>query len=60
LHVAGGIATALYYTANRAVRDDDDSDRFHNVADLAKGAKSGERGARLPEPTGYRPGRQSL
>ena len=45
--------------ANRAVRDDDDSDHYHTVANPGKGEKPGERGAGPPKSTGYRPGRQS-
>jgi uncharacterized radical SAM protein YgiQ len=45
--------------ATRAIRDDDDSDHYHSVANPAKGEKPGERGARQPKPTGYRPWRHS-
>jgi hypothetical protein len=45
--------------ANRAIHHDDDSDHYHSVANPAKGEKPGERGARQPKPTGYRPGRKS-
>ncbi|HEX5269482.1 MAG TPA: YgiQ family radical SAM protein [Gemmataceae bacterium] len=43
--------------AHRAAQGDDD--HYHTVANPAKGEKPGERGAGLPKPTGYRPGRKS-
>ena len=42
--------------ANRAVREDEDNDHYHTVANPARGEKPGERGAGPPKPTGYRPG----
>lgn len=45
--------------ANRAVRGDEGEDHYHTVANPAKGEKPGERGAGVPKPTGYRPGRKS-
>jgi hypothetical protein len=45
--------------ANRAVQGGEDDDRYHSVANPAKGEKPGERGAGPVKPTGYRPGRKS-
>ncbi len=36
-----------------------DTDHYHTVANPAKGEKPGERGAILPKPAGYRPGRKT-
>jgi hypothetical protein len=41
--------------AQRAV----EGDHYHTVANPAKGERPGERGAGLPKPIGYRPGRKS-
>ena len=41
--------------ANEALR----GDHYHTIANPAKGEKPGERGAGLPKPTGYRPGRKT-
>jgi hypothetical protein len=41
--------------AQRAV----EGDHYHAVANPAQGEKPRERGAGLPKPTGYRPGRKS-
>jgi uncharacterized radical SAM protein YgiQ len=45
--------------ANRLVREDEDDDHYHTVANPSKGEKPGERGAGPPKPTGYRPGRKT-
>jgi hypothetical protein len=44
--------------ANRAVQGNGE-DRYHTVANPAKGEKAGERGAGPIKPTGYRPERKT-